>query len=193
MFLLTNDFWKIKKTKSKGLGVFAKKKIKAGTIIGDYLGKVINIAEYDLDRDKNGLFLMYYSDQAGIYPDTKKPGLHLVNHACRPNCWMYIYHGHILFFARQEIEPDEELTIAYLLSPKDDMCNPCTHVCMCGSDNCTGTMHLSPDKYKKWQAFQNLEKKKTRTVKVKFGKNLPKLNHYPKTIRNNPIYALIST
>ena len=31
---------------------FAKKEIKAGTVISDYLGKVINIAEYDLDNDK---------------------------------------------------------------------------------------------------------------------------------------------
>jgi len=54
-------------------------------------------------------------------------------------------------------------------------------------------MHLSKNKYEKWQKFQNDEKKKTKKVKVIFGKNLPKLTSYPKTIPNNPIYAIISS
>ena len=41
MFLLSEDYLQIRKTKKKGFGVFAKKRIKAGTVIGDYLGKVI--------------------------------------------------------------------------------------------------------------------------------------------------------
>lgn len=191
MFLIKPDSWEIKKTKQKGLGVFTKKEIKAGTIIGDYLGKVIETAKYDIEKDKKGLFLMYYTDEASIYPNLKKPGPHLLNHSCTPNCWIYVYHGHSLFFALRKIDPGEELTISYLLSPKDD-CDPCTHDCKCDSQFCTGTMHLSQDKYAKWQKFQNTQKKKTRMAKVVFGKNLFKLNSYPKTIRNHPIYALLT-
>lgn len=191
MFLLKDDSWEIKKTKEKGYGVFTKKEIKAGTVISDYLGKVINIAEYDLGQDKKGLYLMYLTDQASIYPDLDIPGPHLFNHSCKPNCWIYIYHGHTLFFALRKIKPDEELTISYLLSPKDKTCNPCTHDCKCESNLCTGTMHLSKDKYKKWQKFQNKEKKKTKTTKFIFGKNLIRLTSYPKTILNNPIYQSI--
>lgn len=191
MFLISRDFWQVKKTKQKGLGVFAKKEIGAGTIIGDYLGKVIETAQYDLDKDKRGLFLMYYSDQASIYPDLKKPGIHLLNHSCTPNCWIYTYRGHTLFFALRAIKPGEELTISYLLSPKDG-CDPCPHVCKCDSQFCTGTMHLPKDKYAKWQRFQNAQKKKTKAAKVVFGKNLPKLTSYPKTIPKNPIYATIT-
>lgn len=191
MFLLKEDHWQIKKTKEKGYGVFAKKKIDAGTIIGDYLGKVIKTAEYDLDKDTKGLYLMYLTDKASIYPDLKKPGCHLLNHSCKPNCWIYTYCGHTLFFTLRKIEPGEELTIAYLLSPKSKNCNPCLHTCKCNSKLCTGTMHLSEDKYKEWQKFQDKERKKTKIVKFIFGKNLPKLLNYPKTIPNNPIYALI--
>lgn len=182
MFLLKDDFWEVKKTREKGYGVFTKKEIKAGTVIGDYLGKVINITEYDLDLDKKGLYLMYYTDQASIYPDLTKPGPHLINHSCTPNCWIYIFHGHTLFFALRKIKPGEELTISYLLSPKDKTCNPCNHNCKCESKFCTGTMHLSKDKYKRWQKFQDEEKKKTRITKFVFGKNLEKLKSYPKTI-----------
>lgn len=192
MFLLADDYWQIKKTKEKGYGVFAKRQIKAGTTIGDYLGKVIKTAEYDLASDKKGLYLMYFSDQASIYPNLKKPGIHLLNHSCTPNCWIYTYHGHTLFFALRKIKAGEELTISYLLSPLEDTCKNCPHTCKCKSKFCTGTMHLSKAKYEKWQKWQNLKKKKTKTPKTIFGKNLQKLTSYPKTIPNNPIYAQIS-
>ncbi len=192
MFLITDDFWQTKKTKEKGLGVFAKKEIKAGTIIGDYLGKVIKTAEYNLDNDKHGLYLMYLTDQASIYPDLSKPGLHLLNHSCKPNCWIYTYCGHTLFFALRDIKPEDELTISYLLSPAKN-CKPCTHVCKCGYKSCTGTMHLSEEKYKMWQKFQKEEKKKTKTAKYIFGKNLPKLVKYPKIDFKNPIYSEFCT
>ena len=189
MFLLKDIYWEIKKTKEKGYGVFAKKEIKAGTVISDYLGKVINIAEYDLEKDKKGLYLMYLNDQACIYPDLSKPGPHLMNHSCVPNCWIYIYHEHTLFFALRKIKPGEELTISYLLSPKDETCKPCIHDCKCGSKFCTGTIHLSKDKYKRWQKFQDEEKKKTKTNKFVFGKSLQKLTSYPRIIQNNLIYT----
>ena len=192
MFLIKDDFWQIKATEEKGFGVFAKKEIKAGTIIGDYLGKVIKTAQYDLNRNKNGLYLMYYTDQASIYPNLKKPGIHSLNHSCTPNCWIYTYRGHTLFFALRKINPGEELTISYLLSPLDENCNPCTHKCKCESNYCTGTMHLTQDKYEKWQKFQNEEKKKNKKAKAVFGKNLPKLSSYPKIIPDNPIYTLIT-
>ncbi len=191
MFLLKDDSWEIKKTKEKGYGVFSKKEIRSGTVISDYLGKIINIAEYDLNNDKKGLYLMYLTDQACVYPDLTKPGPHLLNHSCKPNCWMYIYRGHTLFFALRKIKPGEELTISYLLSPKDETCKPCIHDCKCGSKFCTGTMHLSKDKYKRWQKFQNNENKKTKITKFVFGKNMLKLAYYPKTIPNNEIYKKI--
>jgi hypothetical protein len=191
MFLLKDDFWEIKKTKEKGYGVFSKKEIRSGTVISDYLGKIINIAEYDLDNDKRGLYLMYLTDQTCVYPDLTKPGPHLLNHSCRPNCWIYIYHGHTLFFALRKIKSGEELTISYLLSPKDETCKPCIHDCKCGNKFCTGTMHLSKDKYRRWQKFQNNKNKKTRITKFIFGKDLLKLSYYPKTVPNNEIYKKI--
>lgn len=193
MFLLEEDYWQIKKTRDKGYGVFAKKKISAGTVIGDYLGKVINIAQYDLDKDKYGLYLLYLTDKAAVYPDLKKPGIHLINHSCTPNCWIYTYYGHTLFFALRDIKPNEELTITYLLSPRSKNCIPCTHACKCSGKFCTGTMHLSEEKYKIWQDFQNKNKKKAKKVNFIVGRNLTKLLNYPKTIPNNPIYAIISS
>ncbi len=187
MFLISDAFWKIKKTKEKGFGVFAKKDIRAGTIIGDYLGQIVETREYDLEKDKKGLFLMYFTDDACIYPSLKKPGIHLVNHSCQPNCWIYTHKGHTLFFALRKIKPKEELTISYLLSPLDQTCDPCTHPCQCKSNFCTGTMHLTRYKYDKWQKFLR-SINKTKTPKLVFGKNLKKLKSYPKIDYQNPIY-----
>ena len=192
MFLLKDADWEVKKTKEKGRGIFCKKEIKAGTVIGDYLGKVLKTAEYDLEKDKNGLYLMYLTDEVSIYPNLKKPDIHLLNHSCDPNCWIYIYCGHTLVFALKTIKSGEELTISYLLSPDED-CKPCTHLCKCGSKYCRGTMHLTKEKYKIWQDFQNKERKKTKVAKFIIGKNLPKLNSYPKIIPTNPIYKKISS
>lgn len=174
MFLIGKDYWEIKNTKHKGRGVFAKKEIAKGTIISDYLGKVIKTADYDLELDKQGLYLMYFSDQASIYPDLTKPGPHLINHSCDPNCWMYIYKGHTLFFALRTINPEEELTISYLLSPDENN----THICKCDSKFCTGNMHLSPNKYLLWKKIKN-EFNNTRRSKIVFGENLTPLKHYP--------------
>jgi len=188
MFLIADDYWEVKKTKEKGRGVFAKKQIQAGTIIGDYIGKVIKTAEYDLELDKDGLYLMYFSDEASIYPDFTKPGIYLLNHSCAPNCWMYTYRGHTLFFTLRDILPHEELTISYLLSPKSDACEPCAHICKCMSERCVGSMHLPKEKYELWQNFQDEQNKKTRNVKIIFGEELPRLKFYPEMNPKRLIY-----
>lgn len=179
MFLIPQEYWRVAKTPGKGMGVFASKVITAGTIIGDYLGTLINIAEFDLDEDKKGLYLMYYSDEAGIYPDLSKPGIHLLNHSCEPNCWIYIYRRHTLFFALRNILPGEELSISYLLSPKDETCSDCIHDCKCGSTVCTGTMHITKNKYEAWQEFLKTQNNNEEIPKVAFGDQLSKLDHYP--------------
>lgn len=189
MFLLSHNYWRVEKTKEKGRGVFAKKAILAGMVIGDYLGKILSIAEYDVETDKHELFLMYFTDGACIYPDVTRPGIHLINHSCTPNCWIYVYRGHTLFFALRDIAVKEELTISYLLSPKDKTCAPCLHVCKCGSETCTGFMHLSRKKYALWRKFRDSQQKGMRVAPFVLGGNLPRLDTYPSRIPGNSIYT----
>jgi SET domain-containing protein len=185
MILLSSDYWEIRDTKNKGEGLFTKRTILKGTIIGDYLGKVLH--PKDAIVDENNFYLMYYSDNAVISPDLKKPGVHLLNHSCIPNCFLYIYKGHTLAFALKEVKRGEELTIPYLLSPKDEFCNPCLHVCKCGNLKCEKTMHLSKHVYGKWRKFSKQQAKKTKREKVTLGKELPVLSLYPKKISEDYI------
>lgn len=190
MILLSDNTWEIKKTKSKGRGIFTKHPIKPGTVIGDYIGKVIRTAEEDT-YEKDGLYLMYYHDYASIFPDdVNAPGIHLINHSCAPNTWMYTYHGHTLFFALRHIFPGEELTVSYLLSPDED-CNPCQHACYCGHQFCTKTMHQTQKHFDRWDAFNESLTKKTKRARIRYGKTLPLLPSYPKQIPDHSIYDLI--
>lgn len=154
MFLIDKSYFQIIKTKNRGRGVFAKKEINAKTIIGEYTGEKIEIEKYDLGKDKDGLYLMFLDDKHAIYPDLTKVDIHLVNHSCDPNCWILNLEGKVYFFALRNIRKDEEITISYLLPPKDKTCDPCTHGCYCGSKKCTGTMHQSKKDFTKWQKFQ---------------------------------------
>lgn len=190
MFLLPESYWEVKQTKEKGRGIFAKKDIEAGVVIGDYLGKMIKPSEED-DYDKDEKFYsMYYSDHATIFPNLKKSGIHLLNHSCTPNTWMYTYKGHTLYFTLRHIFKGEELTIAYLLSPLDKYCKPCKHVCKCKSMICRETMHLSQKKYEKWSKFLEAQEKATKRERIRFGKQLPQLSSYPKSLPDDPIYDL---
>jgi len=188
MILLPDDQWVIKPTAQTGRGIFATKKIGQGVVVGDYIGTVIKIAESNTSEADIGMYLMYYHDNAAIYPaDLAAPGMHLINHSCRPNCWMYVYRGHTLFFSLREIEPGEELTVSYLIAP-NEACNPCRHQCRCGLKNCTGTMHLSNEKYKLWSEFANTQGKETKRERIRYGNLLKKLDSYPRIIPYHPIY-----
>jgi SET domain-containing protein len=185
MFLIDKSFWEVRNTKKKGKGVFALKPISKGIVIGDYAGKLVHIKNIDFEKEKKNLYLMRYVGEIGIYPNLKKPGVHLINHSCSPNCFLYKYKDRTLIFALRNIQKGEEITIHYLLPPKIS-CKKCTHVCFCGSNNCSGSMHLSEKKYKIWQGFQ---KKQKSNINKKIIKQclLELLSNYPKSIPNNYI------
>lgn len=193
MFFLADSDWEVKKTPTKGKGIFSKTEILPGTIIGDYLGMVVRPEDEETIQDESCFYLMWYHDRASIFPDLEKPGIHLLNHSCTPNTWMYTYKGHTLFFALRHIFPGEELTVNYLLSPLDESCKPCQHLCKCNTVLCHSTMHLTEKKYAKWSAFHEEEMQKTKPERIRYNQMLPKLSSYPKSTPDDPIYTLFGT
>jgi hypothetical protein len=191
MFLLPVDYWEVKTTAHKGRGVFAKKDIGPGLVIADYIGRVIKTAEEDTTEKDGQLYLMYYHDRASIFPDLDKPGAHLLNHSCTPNTWITTYKGHNIFFTLRHIFAGEELTTSYLLSPQDDICkDECTHQCHCGSPFCTHSMHMNHKRYEAWNDYEVEQMDKTKRQRIRYGKDLPMLPDYPKTIPDHPVFIL---
>ena len=191
MILLPEDVWEIHETSTKGRGIFAKKDIAPGTLIGDYIGKVIKTSEEDTIEEDGQLYLLYYHDNASIFPDIPSTGVHLINHSCMPNSWMKTYMGHSIFFTLRHIFAGEELTISYLVGPEKDFCNPpCTHHCTCGSLFCTGTFHMSQKHYDAWNEFELKEIEKTKRKRIRYGKILPVLPEYPKSIPDHSVFPM---
>lgn len=185
MILIPTSQWRIKHNKKTGRGIFAEKIIAPGTVIGDYLGKIIHPRE---DIEKNlGLYTMWHSAVATILADKNKVGIHFINHSCAPNLGMRLNQGHMLFFALRKIFTGEELTACYYYDADDCGEVSCAkHNCYCGSPVCRGTLHTPPRLLKKWLAW---EKESIKTfinhLPAPYGAELKPLRKYPRVINDN--------
>ncbi|MDE2019256.1 MAG: SET domain-containing protein [Patescibacteria group bacterium] len=140
MFLIPSDWYQIKKTTNRGRGVFARHDIVAGTVIGDYLGTIMDPKKENEARD--GLYTMVGGTTYDILGNPDTEGIHLINHSCANNCDLYPYQGHVLYFASRKIFQGEEITVNYWLYAPGEEATTCNmHVCHCEARNCTGTMH----------------------------------------------------
>ena len=196
MFLLPPEYYQIKKTKKKGRGVFALKEIPAGTVIGDYVGRLIpdeKLAALEKKYD-NACYSMDYNDNGlSIFPvDVKSAGVHLINHACSANCDAYFYYGHTLYFALRRLLPGEELTIDYGFDTDGSNKREFLHPCFCGSPFCRGTMYVSEAKLKRYGDFYRAETRGQKFKTLKAGEILPPLKKYPKEIKDNEIFNLFA-
>jgi uncharacterized protein len=197
MLLLPEDTWEMRgrafSTNDAGKrnrGIFATQPIRAGAVVGDYLGLLIPNEKEDEYETSNDLYLMYYDERVSIWPDPTQPGVHIVNHSCEPNAGITTYRGHSLYFALRTIHPGEELTVSYLLGPIDDECAPCLHACWCRARSCTGTMHLPIDRYVAWSRFDDRERTRTRADPVAAYQMLQPLDRYPARIPDRGFHAI---
>jgi hypothetical protein len=191
MFIIDNSFYKIKETPDRGRGVFAKKEMAPGMVLGDYLGKLIGCDEEEVYDKKYGLYTMNFSQKLTIFPDDPaKEGVHLLNHSCTPNCEAIPYQGHKIFFTLRKIFPGEELTIDYGVA-QPDIGDEFSCPCYCGSLLCRGTMHVSRERYQAWEkAVGSDNEKYVNDPGYKKGDLLKPLKSYPKAIEDHPIYNL---
>ncbi|NUM25900.1 MAG: SET domain-containing protein [Candidatus Buchananbacteria bacterium] len=193
MFLLSADYWQVKKIKGKGRGVFAKKEINPGTVIGDYLGTVISEQREGQENEKS-FYAMHCTDKLIVLPDPKQIGIHLINHACAPNCAMHSYRGHVIYFALRRIFPGEELTVNYLYDVLLCRAGECReHICRCGALNCRGNLHTPTQLIKMWEKYEAPYYRPFRNYcPARYGQNLLALDTYPRRIadiRGNELYG----
>ena len=64
-------------------------------------------------------------------------GAEIINHCCDPNLRCAIVRGHIIYFAKRDIEAGEELTIDYRFDSYIEKI-PCS----CGSKKCRGVINV---------------------------------------------------
>ncbi|MCX6799692.1 MAG: SET domain-containing protein-lysine N-methyltransferase [Candidatus Falkowbacteria bacterium] len=186
MFLISKDSYKVKQTAKKGRGVFAQKEIKAGTIIGDYLGKIVDDCQLDEYENKFGFYAMEHTAKTFIFPDLSKDGIYLINHSCFPNMSTISIETHCVYFSLRKIFKGEEITADYRIDlPREGVIS---YPCLCDSEFCRGTMIVSQKKIKLINEFQKkIKDKKADHIDLKVGEELKVLDSYPDEIKDREI------
>lgn len=119
-------------------GVYAEETIPKGRKIIEYTGERISRKEtkrrFEV-REENYLFTLdsYWTVDGAVGGS----GAEYINHCCEPNCYSQILKGHILYMAKRDIQPGEELTIDYRFDKEVERV-----ICKCGAPGCRGTINL---------------------------------------------------
>ncbi|ORX85118.1 SET domain-containing protein [Anaeromyces robustus] len=165
------------KTKNKGWGVRAKELIRKSTFVAEYTGEIIktNRVAKRIKKDPERTHYIFDIDILGdpeYSIDAYKKGniSHFFNHSCDPNLEVYCaqcdyYEMNIFrlaFFAKRNIEYNEELTFDYIgmekpggffkngdcysVNTQSSISSASSNlyvVCHCGSANCRGYVYKS--------------------------------------------------
>lgn len=143
--------FEVRESPIAGLGVFAARRIKAGTRVIEYLGERISSDEADERYDddamtKHHTVLFAVDDDTVIDAAVDGNEARFINHACAPNCEAVSEDGRIFIEAIADIAAGTELVYDYSLTrdePWDDRWAE-LYVCRCGAPGCRGTILKSP-------------------------------------------------
>ena len=127
----------IRKSKINGKGCFATRTFPRGKKIAEYTGERISDLEAQKRaRTRRHLRICDIDGRWSLDGSYGGNGTHYINHSCEPNAYMRIVYGHVLFFARRDILPGEEITVDY-----EQTLLPDSKRCHCGAGNCRGTIN----------------------------------------------------
>ncbi|XP_058175034.1 nuclear receptor binding SET domain protein-like [Anopheles ziemanni] len=128
----------------KGYGLVAKEAIARGAFVIEYVGEVINMAEFNRrikeiqERKITNYYFLTVDPDMTIDAGTKGNISRFINHSCEPNCetqkWTIGNARVIGLFAIKDIHPGEELTFNYNLESLGNK----KRVCLCGTSKCSG-------------------------------------------------------
>jgi SET domain-containing protein len=129
---------RVGKSKIDGRGCFATKRFRKWEKIAELEGERVSRVEAARRmRGKRRLHICAIDSYWGIDGSRGGNGSQFVNHSCRPNSFVRITSGHVIFFALRDIEPGEEITLDYVESYHPD-----DYRCRCGVEGCRGTINL---------------------------------------------------
>lgn len=142
-----------------GNGVFATRKIKAGTCVIEYKGERITpkqaIKRSGTDPD-NPCHTFFFSLENGRMIDGAAEGndARWINHCCAPNCEAREEDGCIFIYALRDIKRGEELNYDYglIISERHTPAVKRDYACLCGASTCRHTM-LAPKRRKQKQTI----------------------------------------
>ncbi|CAM9386698.1 unnamed protein product [Sphacelaria rigidula] len=131
-----------------GWGLKLAQDVQKNALIGEYVGEVIDeatmehrMSEQRRLRPYDGEFYMMEL-MTNLFIDAKNKGnlMRLINHSCNPNCdvqaWNVAGHTRLGIFAKENLPAGTGLSYDYKFSTNETA----KFRCMCGADNCRGTL-----------------------------------------------------
>ena len=154
--------YRIKKSKidNKGRGLYAKKDIKKGTKIIDYVGKIITNKQVDESNkydNSKPIYLFTLNKRYTLDGDFPWNKARLINHSCDPNAQ---YDGKglkIWITAIKDIKKGEEFTCDYGFGFDQDYKQ---FPCKCSAKNCCGYIIREESRWRINKKFAMSNKKK---------------------------------
>jgi SET domain-containing protein len=131
------DGLSIGKSPIDGRGCFATRHFPKGRKIAEYAGELVTAREAERRAKTSRKHRICAIDYDWSLDGARGGnGTHYINHSCRPNSYMRVTRGHILFMALRDIRPGEEITCDYVSTHHPD-----TYRCRCKSEGCRGTIN----------------------------------------------------
>lgn len=132
-----------------GSGVFACRRLVAGSLIGRYEGRRYSAAQVRArDWDHRLTYVFGLSDGSVIDGSDGGNATRLINHSCAPNCVAYEVEDdsgqlHVEIEVLRPIGRGQELFLDYSLGVAE--ADPADFGCHCGATLCRGTMLAAED------------------------------------------------
>jgi len=135
----------VRRSRIHGRGLFALTPYVRGDLVGEYRGRVIDVASEGetssaWNADPAYTLLFAIDDELTIDAGVRGNSIRFMNHSCDPNCETHVEGDKVFVHARRRIRPGEELTYDYNLQPGEPDDNLDAYACKCGSKMCRGTM-----------------------------------------------------
>ena len=177
---MKNEYFEVRASNIEGTGCFAKQRIAKGTRIAEYKGEhitpAIALERYgredeceDTGEPVPHVYLFTVSKRLIIDGGVNGSDARFINHSCDPNCETVVEGKHVYIESLRKIKEGEELTFDYALDiggeiTKEDKKR---YACLCGSENCRGTMLELPEKKKSKKSKDKAKEKAKEKAKAK--------------------------
>lgn len=117
-----------------GTGGFAKRDLRKGTLVIEYVGRKVSKKESLARCEQGNEYIFRLDDDCDIDGNVEWNPARFLNHSCSPNCEAELIDGKIWIVALRDIKDGEEVTFDYGYDLEDYR----EHVCRCGSPDCVG-------------------------------------------------------
>src|SRR6202161_33334 len=164
--------FEVRHSRVHGRGVFALRRIRKGTNIIEYLGERVSHELADeryagKDPMDGHTFLFTVDAKTVIDAGVNGNEARFVNHGCDPNCQTVQIGKRIFIEAIRTIRPGEELAYDYRIQrdPDDPADVDIVFRCLCGAQNCRGSMLVARPKRPRKKHAKKTSKERAKRAK----------------------------